>query len=248
MAQNYPTVYLAAQMALLATQLATLQGEVTTLCQENVMLSNANATLTTQAARIVDAPPVALIAGAVGGAPAAPIRFATTPTMLRHEDILDYLSKTATMIYEDGCESLTTPFEMKSNGTVIFITELQAKCNHMGWHTGTQQITKFSNDSGTMVNIISKYGQIMITKLQAECETFCLSTGACYTERASQNNQMMAECIMKTLSPQAHMLTSYHSGTRSSTTMWCTPRCCTRKSWPLQPLTQLPPQKPYVPI
>ena len=38
---------------------------------------------------------------------------------------------------------LTTFFEMKSNGTVIYITELQAKCNRMGWHTGTQQIPKF---------------------------------------------------------------------------------------------------------
>jgi hypothetical protein len=126
-----------------------------------------------------------------------------TPAMLRHEDIIDYSSKTATMIYEDSCESLTTPFEMKSNGTVIYITELQAKCNRMDWHTGTQKITKFPNDSGAMINIISKYGQITMSKLQTECEFFLMSTGACYTERALQNNQMMAECIMKTLSTSA---------------------------------------------
>ena len=167
------------------------------------MLTNANTTLSTQFAGISSAPPVTPVAGVVGGAPAAPIRFARTPAMLRHEDILDYSSKTATMIYEDGCESLTTPFEMKSNGTVIYITELQAKCNRMGWHTGTQQITKFPNDSGTMINIISEYGQITTAKLQAECESFCSPTGARYTERASQNNQMMAECIMKTLSASA---------------------------------------------
>ena len=88
-----------------------------------------------------------------------------TPAMLRHEDILDYSSKTATMIYEDGCESLTTPFEMKSNGTVIYITELQAKCNRIGWHSGTQKITKFPNDSSIMINIVSEYGQITMSKL-----------------------------------------------------------------------------------
>jgi len=144
MAQNNPPIDLAAQMAQLATQLATLQGEVTSLRQENVKLTNANATLMTQVAGIVTAPtaaPTVGAAGAVGGAPGAPVRFATTPAMLRHEDILDYLSKTAAMIYEDGCESLTMSFDMKSNGTVIYITELQAKCNRMGWHTGTQQIS-----------------------------------------------------------------------------------------------------------
>jgi len=53
------------------------------------------------------------------------------------------------------------------------------------------------------INIISEYGQIMMTMLQTECETFCLSTGPRYTKRASKNNQMMAECIKTTLSASA---------------------------------------------
>jgi hypothetical protein len=73
------------------------------------------------------------------------------------------------MIYEDGCESITTPFKMKSSGTVIYITKLQAKSNRMVWHIGTQQITKFANDFGTMINIISEYGQISMAKLQTKC-------------------------------------------------------------------------------
>jgi hypothetical protein len=205
MAQNNPQGDVAAQLAQLATQLATLESEVTTLHQENVTLTTANTTLTTQVAGITNAPTAA--AGAVGGAQSAPITratFATTPAMLRHEDILDYSSKTATMIYEDGCETLTMPFEMKSDGTVIYITELQATCNRMGWHSGTQKITKFPNDSGTSINIVSAYGQITMSKLQTECETFCLSTGPRYTEQALQNNQMMAKCIMSTLSASAH--------------------------------------------
>jgi hypothetical protein len=183
MAQNNPQGDVAAQLAQLATQLAMLQSEVTILRQENITLTTANTTLTTQVAGIANAPTAAV--GAVGGAQAAPITratFATTPAMLRHEDILDYSSKMATMIYEDGCETLTTPFEMKSNGTVIYITELQAKCNRMGWHSGIQQITKFPNDSGTSINIVSEYGQITMSKLQTECKTFCMSTGPCYTE------------------------------------------------------------------
>jgi len=80
-------------------------------------------------------------------------------------------------------------------GTMIYITELQTKCNCMGWHTDAQQITKFPNNACILVNIIAK--------LQVKCENFYLSTRACYTERAPQNNQMMAECIMKMLSARA---------------------------------------------
>ena len=171
MAQNAP-INIAQQLANLAAQLTNLQGEVTTLHQENITLTNANTVLTGQvttlaaaAAAVPAAPTVA-----AGAAPRAAIMFATTPAMLRHEDIIDYSSKMGTMMYEDGCESLTTPFKMKSSGTVIYITELQAKSNRMGWHVGTQQITKFANNSGTMINIISEYGQISMAKLQTECK------------------------------------------------------------------------------
>jgi hypothetical protein len=70
-----------------------------------------------------------------------------------------------TMIHEDSCETLITPFEMKSSVTIIYITKLQAKSNRMGWHIGTQQITEFANNLGTMINIISEYGQISMAKL-----------------------------------------------------------------------------------
>jgi hypothetical protein len=47
--------------------------------------------------------------------------------MVRHKDIINYASKLGAMIYQEGCKALTTPFEMKFNGTVIYIAELQAK-------------------------------------------------------------------------------------------------------------------------
>ena len=179
MAQNAP-INIAQQLANLAAQLTNLQGEVTTLRQENITLTNANTALTGQvttlAAAAAAAPAAATVAA--GAAPHAAIMFAMTPAMLRHEDIIDYSSKTGTMIYEDGCESLTTPFKMKSSSTLIYITKLQAKSNRMGWHVGTQQITKFANDSGTMINIISEYGQISMAKLQTECKDFLKAGGA----------------------------------------------------------------------
>jgi hypothetical protein len=92
---------------------------------------------------------------------------------------------------------------MKSSGTVIYITKLEAKCNRMGWPVGTQQITKFTNDSGSMINIISEYGQISMATLQMGCEDFLKAVGAQCNQRASQNNEMMAQCILRTLSASA---------------------------------------------
>jgi hypothetical protein len=179
MAQN-ASINIAQQLANLAAQLTNLHGEVTTLRQENVMLTNANTALTGQVTALAAATAAAPAAPAMaaGAAPQAAIMLAMTPAMLRHEDIIDYSSKTGTMIYEDGCESLTTPFKMKSSGTVIYITELQANSNRMDWHVGTQQITKFANNSGAMINIISEYSQISMAKLQTECKDFLKAGGA----------------------------------------------------------------------
>ena len=58
------------------------------------------------------------------------------------------------MIYDEGCKKLTTQFDMKLSVTVVYITELQAKCVKMGWHMGTQQIIYFTNTAGSTINII----------------------------------------------------------------------------------------------
>ena len=132
MAQNAP-INIAKQLADLGALITGLQGEVTALRQENTTLTNANTALTGRVTTLATAAAStpAVPATAAGAAPQAAIMFATTPAMLRHEDIINYSSKIGTMIYEDGCESHTMPFEMKYSIIVIYITKLQAKSNRM---------------------------------------------------------------------------------------------------------------------
>ena len=68
------------------------------------------------------------------------------------------------------------------------------------WHPANQEVSKQRQHNDQRQ---SEYGQITTAKLKAECESFCLPTGACSIEQASQNNQMMSECIMKTLTTSA---------------------------------------------
>ncbi len=113
--------------------------------------------------------------------------------------------KVGTTIYNKGCEKLTTEFDMKSSGTVVYTAKLQAKCVKIGWHMGTQQIINFTNAAGLTIYIIHQYGQIDMATLQAQCEVFCKRTGALLQIRAEQNNMMMSKCIMKMLTPAARV-------------------------------------------
>jgi hypothetical protein len=197
---------LIAQLIQLANQLNVLHQTVGTLQTSNITLTTRvaaleaeNATLTT--AKITHAAQVATLGGgtAAGGAAgggagaAAPVTFAATPAMVNHQDFdqLHYKSGNDDLHGEE-CEKLTTEFDIKSGGTVVYITELQAKCVKMGWHMGTQQIINLTNAADSIINTIHQYGQINFITLQAQCKVFCKSTGALFQARAKQNNTMIA--------------------------------------------------------
>jgi hypothetical protein len=97
--------------------------------------------------------------------------------MVNHQDLINYSTKVGTTIYNEGCKKLTTEFNMKSSGTVIYTTELQAKCVKMGWHMGTQQTINFTNTASSTIIIVHQYGQINMVMLQTQCEVFCRKQG-----------------------------------------------------------------------
>ena len=92
--------------------------------------------------------------------------------MVNHHDLINYSTKVDTTIYNKGCDKLTTEFNMKSSGTVVYTTKPQTKCVKMGWHMGTQKIINFTNAAGLTINIVHQYGQINMVKLQAQCKIF----------------------------------------------------------------------------
>jgi hypothetical protein len=108
----------------LTTRIASLEAEITTL-------TAANRTLTAQ---VQNLPGGAAAGGAArGGAEAAPlVTFAPTPAMVNHQDLINYSMEVGTTIYNDRCKKLNTEFNMKSTGTIVYTTELQAKCVKMG--------------------------------------------------------------------------------------------------------------------
>jgi hypothetical protein len=161
----------------------------------------------TLTAQVQNLPRGAAAGGAAGGGAGAAtlVPFAATPAMVNHQDLINYSTKVGMTIYNEGCEKLTTKFDMKSSGTAVYTTEHQAKCVNMGWHMGIQKIINFTNAAGSTINIVHQYRQINMVTLQTQCEVFCKNTGTMFQARARQNNTMMSKCIMKMLTLAARV-------------------------------------------
>jgi hypothetical protein len=140
--------------------------------------------------------------------------FANTPQMLGADDLIKYLTKGGSTIFEQGCKplidkALTNGFATTPNQTIIFAKAFHRHATTMGWNQVAMQITSFANRTGCQVNIIKNYGQIDKATLKSVCERFCKPGEVHSQTRAKKNNTMMSICLAKSLTAdaQARLLT-----------------------------------------
>jgi hypothetical protein len=88
---------------------------------------------------------VATLQAAILAAPtaraAAVVTFAVTPQTLNTEELLDYLTKGGSSIYEQGCKALddkalNNGFGMTPDQTVVFVKAFSHCTTAMGWNKG----------------------------------------------------------------------------------------------------------------
>jgi hypothetical protein len=190
-------------MAAPAPTIAELMTIITTLQAQTFALQNA-----------------APAAAAVPPAGAATVVFANMPQMLGANDLIDYLTKRGSTIFEQGCKplddkALNNGFTMTPDQTVIFVEAFHHRAMTMGWNQSARQITLFANSAGCQVDIIKSYGQIDEATLKSACERFCKPGGVNSQTRAKQNNTMMSICLAKLLmaAAQARLLTYWNKYT-----------------------------------
>jgi hypothetical protein len=172
------------------------------------------AIITMLQAQIVTLQNLALAAAAAPLAGSATVVFADTPQKLGANDLIDYLTKRGSTIFEQGCKplgdkALTDGFAMTPNQTIIFVKGFHRRATMMGWNQGAMQITLFANSAGRQVDVIKSYGQIDKATLKSACERFCKPGGVNSQTRAKQNITMMSVCLAKSLATdaQARLLT-----------------------------------------
>jgi hypothetical protein len=93
-------------------------------------------TLQVQIVALQNTAPAAAAAPPAG---AATMVFADTPQMLGANDLIDYLKKQGSTIFEQGCKplndkALTDGFAMTPNQTVIFVKAFDRRATTMGWN------------------------------------------------------------------------------------------------------------------
>jgi hypothetical protein len=140
------------------------------------------AIITTLQAQIVALQNPAPAAAAAPPAGAATVVFTDTPQMLGTNDLIDYLTKRGSTIFEQRCKphddkALTNGFAMTPNQTIIFIKAFHHQATTMGWNQGTRQIIFFANSARCQIDIIKSYGQINKATLKSVCERFCKPGG-----------------------------------------------------------------------
>jgi hypothetical protein len=167
--------------------------------------------LQAQVNALQNAAPAAAAAPLAG---AAPVVFANTSQMLDANDLINYLGKQGSAIFEQGCKALdnkalTNGFAMTPDQTIILVEAFHHRATTMGWNQGAWQITTFANSAGCQVDIIKSYGQIDKATLKSAFVRFCKPGEANSQNHTKQNNAMMSICLAKLLTAdaQARLLT-----------------------------------------
>jgi hypothetical protein len=127
---------------------------------------------------------------------------------LNADDLLDYLTKRGSSIYEQGCKALdnkalTDGFGMTTDQTVVFVEAFSHHTIAMEWNKGSKQISTFASCSGTPVNLIKCYRQIDKATLKTACKRFCKAGEVDAQSCATQNNTMMAIYLASSLMAEA---------------------------------------------
>ncbi len=140
---------------------------------------------------------------------AAPVVFADTPQTLGTNDLINYLTKRGSVIFEHGCKALEdkaltdgiamTPTKPSSLSRLSTIAPLR-------W-AGSRAWGRSS--AGRQVDMIKSYDQINKATLKTACKRFCKPGQPDAQTCAKQNSMMVSICLAKLLTAdaQARLLT-----------------------------------------
>ena len=133
--------------------------------------------------------------------------YARTPALAGKTDLLDYGKNNDRNIYENGRSPVLSRencFDATAERLMPFINALNMRATDMGWNDATnpQQITLFDiphHGATVQINLVTSYGCISMADLRTQCARFMIGSDA--NQRASQNNQMLQECIWNSITP-----------------------------------------------
>jgi hypothetical protein len=130
--------------------------------------------------------------------------------------LIDHSTRTGQSLYDTGRAKLmddeAKKFDLKVTQVVRFQEMLRSRSEIMGWTNLSQGITTYLVN-GRSYDLISEYGQIPYDAIKTQSEVYWKYGGAKTNQRAAQNNEMMAKCILASLTDAGkdQLLVAKHS-------------------------------------
>ena len=121
------------------------------------------------------------------------VAFALTPGAINASNIINLSSKTGILAFNQATTSLAIPFDGNSKDVNLLQSPLDRRATNAGWNAGTGNILMIADSSKENKNILTEYG--CLTEKEIKASLTFLDTPS----RQAQNNQMMVECLLASL-------------------------------------------------
>ena len=118
---------------------------------------------------------------------------------------LDLTSWTGTSLFQKGSEALASKFTGKVEDLHLFLADLKDRSKTCRWNSTTHGIISLII-LGTTYNLLDDYGKVNATQI-VTARVACVGAGDI---RASQNAQMMYECIKNSITDDAKSALASH--------------------------------------
>ena len=120
--------------------------------------------------------------------------FARNPGQKDPDNIIDFNTKLGVSLYNSAITPVEIKFDGDSKNISLFQNQLLRKGFKAGWGAGTGDILNIPDDDGNKRNILTEYGCLTKENITTASEVYMTTDS-----RAVQNNDMMLECILGSL-------------------------------------------------
>ena len=121
------------------------------------------------------------------------IKFALSPCQAG-DDVLDLSAKKGIMAYHAAIKPIPVPFDGGSREISHFQSQLKRRADTAGWNHGSGNIIDIPDENGDDQNLIMQYGCLTTDDIKTEAKTYLGKQ-----TRQAQNNQMMMQCLLASL-------------------------------------------------
>ena len=130
-------------------------------------------------------------------APPLPPIFALTPGLISL-DYLDYSQTSAQKLFKNASAALSTTFDMKPENLKVFLSEIGLRSITYGWHPVIDISDQPGNLTAPVHSLLTEYGCITLDQVKANAQQY-----HGYATRAAQDDRMLYNCIMVSLTKEA---------------------------------------------